>query len=303
MKNKLFKTFVLILVTSILLFALPPEEASKKSIDWPQLLMTIGYLAGVFILLPIVIYTNMKEKLSKPESDAEPEPGLSEQERNQRSQEILNKIDESLTPFQTDDGEEMITITKGKQARLVRNGLNYINNKLMPTDEDIKARVKEFEKVYEERAERAFTGSKWIIICAIAVGILITMSGGSIRFLFIHALGIIFYILSSRTPMYRIEKRMEKFGGRGGTVGKIMSALFLGSGTKYYIKSGSGPWKRDWETEGQMAMIGFLFLVIIAAFLGMMSAFLGVINFVINYSTSFILPFKSNDNWYAEKIK
>ncbi len=46
-----------------------------------------------------------------------PDPNLSEEERNRRAREILLEIDKKLTTY-VEDGEELITITKGKQAKI-----------------------------------------------------------------------------------------------------------------------------------------------------------------------------------------
>jgi hypothetical protein len=120
----------------------------------------------------------------------------------------------------------------------------------------------------------------------------------------IHALGIAFYILSSRTPMYTLEKRRFKFANLGtGMIGGIMTALAMGDGTKYYVSTNGGPYQRDWETEGSMGLIGLVLLLVAALFLGFTAAFLGVINFIFNYSNSFLLPFNKPADWYAEKFK
>lgn len=291
MLKKASKFIIFTFIFGVLLFA-APDEVKKKSFDWFQFLFTFGYLAGVFVLLPIILYTRSKEKLIKPDGNEQSIDGLDENERNTRSQKILTKIENSLTPYQSEDGEEMITITKAKQAKLVKNGLDYINTKLLPTDENIIDRTKEFERVYEDRIDRAFTGSKWIIACSVGFGVLMFVTAGFQMFLVIHILGLIFYILSSRATMYSIEKRAELFGSKDGAIGGIMSSLFLGDGTKYYVKHGSGPWKRDYETEFSMSIVGLLALFVIAFFLGAFAALMGVINFVINYSGNLILPFK-----------
>ena len=82
-----------------------------------------------------------------------------------------------------------------------------------------------------------------------------------------------------------------------------MTALALGDGTKYYVSTNGGPYQRDWETEGTMGLIGLVFLLVAALFLGFIAAFLGVINFIFNYSNSFILPFKKPTDWYEEKFE
>ena len=297
-----------LLCLGVVVVAQEPEvaaETSKKSIDWMQIILGGGYLVGVFVLFPLVVYTNLKEKLFDPSSAAEsltPEEGLSEEDRNLKARMILEKIEEKLTPFTSDSGEEMVTITKGSQAKFMKNGLDYINKYLMPTDEAVIARVNELSEVYKDRTRRAYTGSNWVLACGIGVGVLMVATAGFDTFIVIHTIGLIFYYLSSRTTFYNLEKRMDRFGSRGGVTGKIMTALFLGNGVKYYVKQGSGPWKRDWETEGSMAMIGIVLLAIAALFLGLFAAALGVINSIINYSTNFVNPFKKEDKWYNDNF-
>ena len=304
MKRNALIALCLFSIFSLTLYANQVDTKSSDGINWFNVLILIGYLGGVFILLPIVIYTNLKEKLYDSGDDSPPQiiENLDQADRNNRSIEVLEAIEKKLTPFEGEDGSEWITITNGSQARFVRRGLNYINKYLQPDNAEIKNRVSEFTEVYNDRTRRVFTGSNWIIACAIGLGILFIITGGISTFIFIHALGILFYILSSRTTFYGIEKKMKYFGRGGGLISSIMSALFLGNGVKYYIKEGSGPWKRDWETEGEMALIGFILLFIIAMLLGFFAAFMGVVNFIFNYSTSLILPFKTDEQWYEEQF-
>jgi len=307
MQKRIMLTLVLLLQSSLLLFAQSePEVSSSGGIDWFQLIITIGYLLGVFVLLPIVIYTNMKEKLFDSSVDgadaAKVIESLSEEERNERAAQILVKIEEGLTSFKSEDGEDMVTITKGKQAMFMKQGLDYINKYLLPTNPDVIERVAVFSDVYADRTRRAFTGSKWIIGCSAAIGILFVWTAGISTFIFIHFLGLLFYILSSRTTFYTIEKRMSRFGGNTGIMGKVLAGLFIGDGVKYYVKEGGGSWKRDWQTEGEMALFGLIIMIFVAFLLGIFAAFLGVINTVLNYSTSYIIPFISDNDWYEKNF-
>lgn len=310
MKLKSLFSTLLFIVLGITLFAQDTTQASSSSggsTDWFSIIIATSYIVGIFILLPIVIYTNIKSKLYKPgEDDEEFQPirNLDEEKRNARAEEILIEIENRLTQFTDENGEEMITITKGKQAKFMKKGLDYINKHLKPTDEAIIQRLKEFEDIYKIRTKRVFTGSKWIIGAAVGVGILMIVTGGISTFIFIHSLGIVFYILSSRTPMYAMEKRRYKFAKMGtGAIGGIMTALALGDGTKYYVSTNGGPYQRDWETEGSMAMAGLLILVFVALILGFVAAFLGVLNFIFNYSNSFLLPFNKTVDWYEENFQ
>ena len=297
---------VLVLLSTTVLFATDATDgASSRGPDWFTILVTVGYLGGTFILLPVVIYTNLNEKVFRPstknQEEVQPIESISQDERNNRAALILDEIGEKLTPYQSEDGADMITITNGKQAKFMKRGLDYINKKLVPTDAAVIDRINEFTAVYEDRTQRAFTGSKWVIGSSAALGILLLFTIGFSGFIVIHFLGLTFYVLSSKTTFYSIEKRMKYFSGSN-LISSIMSNLFLGDGVKYYVKHGNGPWQRDWETEGQMAMIGLMFLSIAALILGFFAAFLGVVNFFINYSTSFLLPFRTDDHWYMENF-
>lgn len=303
---KAFLILLIVLLLSPLVSAEPATTETSGSIDWFELVIIFGYLAGVFLLLPIVVYTNMHEGLDEEEEESTQElsysGSLSEAERNEQTEVILQSIEEKLTPFDAGDGTEMLTITKGTQAKFMKNALDYIHTELHPTDDDLIDRYNEMSAVYNDRAKRVFTGSWWIILCSIGIAVLMFLSAGFSTFIIIHILGIIFYVLSSRSTMYGIEKRMKIFGMIPGFLSGIITGLFLGDGTKYYVKSGSGPWKRDWETEGSMAMAGLLIMFVVAMFLGFLAAFLGVINFFINYSSSFLLPFQSAEKWYQKNF-
>jgi hypothetical protein len=310
MKYKTATTLVLLLFFTSVIFAQETADANSSSgggIDWFQVIISAAYLIGVFILLPIVVYTNHKAKLYNPaggHQEVQASEDLDEKTRNERTKEILLAIESKLTAFTDENGQEMITITKGKQAKFMKNGLDYINKHLKPTDPDLKTRADEFAEIYKIRTKRIFTGSKWIIGASVGVGLLMIFTGGISTFIFIHALGIAFYILSSRTPMYALEKRRFKFARLGtGMIGGIMTALALGDGTKYYVSTNGGPYQRDWETEGTMGLIGIFLLIVAALFLGFAAAFLGVINFIFNYSNSFLLPFNKPSDWYTEKFK
>ncbi len=298
--------FLLMTASGVLAAEETGATASGGGIDWVQVIFAGSYLVAVFLLLPIVIYTNMKEDIFVPGDDNDDEikpiEGLSEQERNSRTMEILARIEDQLTPYKDENGEELITITKASQARFMKKGLDYINKRLLPADQAINDRIKELVDVYEDRTARVFTGSNWVLGCAIGVGILVLLTAGFTSFIIIHVLGILFYYLSSRTTMYGLEKRMQYFGKGSGAIGRIMAALFIGNGVKYYVRHGGGPWERDWETEGQMALLSMVILFFAALILGFFAALLGVINFLMNYSRSFLLPFGSTDDWYARNF-
>lgn len=283
------------------------EQARETTTDWFSLVIALAYLLGVFILLPLVIYTNMNEKIFSPDENNHVElvDGLDQEQRNQKAVEILEGIEAQMSNITDDEGNEYVTITSGKQAIHTKMGLDYINKRLDPSDEDIKNRVTEFTEVYIDRTKRVFTGSKWIIGCAIGIVVLLGFIDIGMLFSFfilLHLLGLVFYYLSSKTPLYALEKRLETFGTlKLGAVGGILTGLFAGFAAKEYVSVNGGAWKRDHEGEFNSSMVLILIIAVVAMFIAFMVALFGIINFLINYSTSFLSPMKKEDKWYAEK--
>ena len=100
-KNSLLVVFILLLFSYLTIYAQvePAETSSGGGIDWFEVIIITGYLLGVFILLPVVVYTNLKEKLFSPTTENSEEvqiiENLSEEERNNRA---FPKLCEHRTP-------------------------------------------------------------------------------------------------------------------------------------------------------------------------------------------------------------
>ena len=88
MRKQLILIAALLLLSSVSLLATGDFDIaiSGQGIDWFELIIVTGYLLGVFVLLPWVIYTNTKEKLTvifaESTSDTLPNSELSEDKRN-----------------------------------------------------------------------------------------------------------------------------------------------------------------------------------------------------------------------------
>lgn len=275
----------------------PPAE---KSIDWFSIVIGGSYLLGVIVLLPLVIYTNANEKI-KPVANSAP-ANLSERERNERTEELLVMLNEKLTHFLNEDGNEMLTITKGSQARMVKNSLDYINVHLIPTDPDLIQEVNEYTLLYNQTTDRKFTGSKYVLGAAIGIIVFMGLVDTHMllsEFMMLHVLGILFYFMSSRTPQYILEKRLERFGGsKLGIVGAVMAGLFAGFATKHYVSVNGGTYHRDYESEGNHTLVLLFVIIVVSMIVAFFVAFLGILNFVLNYSTNFLLPINNEVKWY-----
>ena len=276
-------------------------------IDWFQLIFEIGYIVGVFVVFPLIVITNICERLSVPNPEKQgilqSTSVLDEDERNFRASIVLRKIEEMLTLSKDKDDNEWLTITKGSQARFLKHGLDYINKVLVPTDIELVKRTIEFNEVYKDRVKRIFTGSGWIITCSVLTGGIFYLSGGISSFLILHLVALISYIMASRPTSYAFLKRMERTGGHRGLISAVMSSLFMGSGEKHYVSVNGGAWERDHESEFASGIFGLLITFVVAMLLGFFTGFIAIINFLLNYSTSIMLPFSSGESWFKKKIQ
>lgn len=304
MKTKAWLLTLFLIGSETLILA---QEATEKTsgggTDWMEVIFAGSIFLGVFAILPMVIYTNYKEKLHLTPDLDDPLQELSEEERNEKALFILDAVDHKLSSFKDENGNEMITIEKGAQAKFIKSALEYLYRKLSPTDPEILAQMEDLKSVYENRTERFFTGSLWILIAGIGVGAFIFFTAGFTNFIFIQAAGVLFYFLASRTPLYQIENRMKTFGSMGlGVVSTFLTAMFVGDGTKYYTVDSTGHKERDWETEGGMGLFAIVFTIIAALFVGLMISLFGLLNAVINYYSSYQLPVNL-DSWYDKNIE
>lgn len=278
------------------------KPAKEKSTDWFTIIVAGSYLLGVVVLLPLVVYTNLNEKIKKPTGS--PLSPLNEDERNEKAAELLDYVENKLTHYLNEAGTEMVTIDKGSQAKLMKRTLDYINVYLCPTDPDVLDTIHENELLYNQTTDRKYTGSNWIL--GAAVGIVVFMGVIDLSILFsafmvLHVLGIAFYFLSSRAPMYVLNKRMERFGGtKLGVAGAVFGGLFAGMGAKHYVSHNGGAYQRDYESEGGMAITTLFIVIVVALFVAFLVAFFGILNFFLNYSTTYLNPFMNEQKWYEQ---
>lgn len=283
---------------------------TENEFCWYKFLLEASYILGIFILFPLVIYTNINEKIKSSKSPEDTlRNDLSEEERNGLAEEVLLQMEHRLTEINdTEDSESMYTITNGRQGKYIKRGLEYINSRLQPTSEEINERIQEFSALYYDRTQRRYTGSNLLIGCGISVIALFIIMDVSMLLnplTWIHLCGIVFYYLSSRAPIYAIEKRENLIGtNRLGFIGAIikplLAVLLAGMSIKHYISINGGPWERDGETELTHAIFYIGLIIFIVLVLGVFISLFGILNFLINYHNSFLLPFRSLDKWYEK---
>jgi hypothetical protein len=278
-----------------------PTSGSKSSsegfgfFDLLELLMVVGYLAGVFVLLPLVVLTNIAERTVPRAPVAEGiTPGEDFTDDDMQARDMMDSLANELPDAEDEDGSTYKTITSGSQVRKARNVLVEISKNLHLTNAGVLGQFDALRELYQVRSRRVYTGSFWVLACAAIMLVLFYFSGpGGIQtFMVIHLLGMIFYTLASRTPIYLLEKRTSRLSA-GGFMGAIIGGvLFSNTSTRYYNVYSDGHKERNYEHEAGSTIFGFILLAVLVIFCGFLIGVFGVISFIMNYSTSIQLPFK-----------
>jgi hypothetical protein len=271
-----------------------------------QLLVEIGYIGGL-VLLPVVLYIMYNERLGVTVAAGESVSAGDDGERNHRTGQVLDGIRGRLDIVTNDEGEELLQLNDASQAAYLRRGLQYIFNTLKPTDQAQVEYAGELAEYYNNRVARVFTGSFWLMAFAIGIVVVLFLIRGASflasGFFWLHVSGILFYVLSCRVNRFVHENRLKTTGGGPGLLSGIVGSLFMGDNTKHYVKSGDGPWRRDYGTENEKTIFGWVLLIVLALFLAFLVSFVGIVNFILNYARNLftLLPF-SNEVWYRKNF-
>jgi hypothetical protein len=272
-----------------------PKSSSKEFgfFDLLELLMVVGYTIGVFVLLPLVILTNIAERTVPQAPVAEGiTPGEEFTDDDTQARDMMDQLADELPDAENEDGTTYKTITSGSQARKARNVLVEIGKNLHLTNTGVLEQFDALRELYQVRSRRVYTGSFWVLACAAAILVLFYYSGpgGIDAFMVIHLLGMIFYTLASRAPVYLLEKRSHRLS-TGGLMGAVIGGVLFSS-TRYYNVYSDGHKERNYEQEAGNTLFGFLLMAVFVIFCGFLIGVFGVISFIMNYSTSIQLPFK-----------
>ncbi len=106
------------------------ETAEKTSggMPWEEIIFGTFLLATI-LFVPMVIYTNIKEKLNLEPDESDPLQALSDEERNERAMFILDEVDQKLTHFESEEGEDMITIEKWCTSKIFKKYAGVFTSK------------------------------------------------------------------------------------------------------------------------------------------------------------------------------
>lgn len=253
-------------------------------------LVLIAYIAMIIHMIYIKYKgVRYKKALTVEEMKAEriaqnkPEE-MSPEEFNEALTLLAGVFDTWTVVGQNDEGEELRKPTKMKQVKASSMLLDQAIA-LQPTDKDMIDNINELADVINSNEERFFDGSKPLAWLGGIVGIIFFFISPQFGIITLISTGA--YILSSRTPVFLIEKRQKRGGGNihngiiAGVFGMIAGAQTIR--TVYKYSDGHKEYEDDNSQHWIAWILGLAILVCIAATMALWA--------MINYLRNYVLYF------------
>ena len=253
-------------------------------------LVLIAYIAMIIHMIYIKYKgVRYKKALTVEEMKAEriaqnkPEE-MSPEEFNEALTLLAGVFDTWTVVGQNDEGEELRKPTKMKQVKASSMLLDQAIA-LQPTDKDMIDNINELADVINSNEERYFDGSKPLAWLGGIVGIIFLFISPQFGIITLISTGA--YILSSRTPVFLIEKRQKRGGGNihngiiAGVFGMIAGAQTIR--TVYKYSDGHKEYEDDNSQHWIAWILGLAILVCIAATMALWA--------MINYLRNYVLYF------------
>ena len=209
---------------------------------------------------------------------------MSPEEFNEALTLLAGVFDTWTVVGQNDEGEELRKPTKMKQVKASSMLLDQAIA-LQPTDKDMIDNINELADVINSNEERYFDGSKPLAWLGGIVGIIFLFISPQFGIITLISTGA--YILSSRTPVFLIEKRQKRGGGNihngiiAGVFGMIAGAQTVR--TVYKYSDGHKEYEDDNSQHWIAWILGLAILVCIAATMALWA--------MINYLRNYVLYF------------
>lgn len=253
-------------------------------------LVLIAYIAMIIHMIYIK-YKGVRYKKAftveemKAERIAQNKPEEMSQEEFNEALTLLTGVFDTWTVVgQNDEGEELRKPTKMKQVKASSMLLDQAIA-LQPTDKDMIDNINELADVINSNEERYFDGSKPLAWLGGIVGIIFFFISPQFGIITLISTGA--YILSSRTPVFLIEKRQKRGGGNihngiiAGVFGMIAGAQTVR--TVYKYSDGHKEYEDDNSQHWIAWILGLAILVCIAATMALWA--------MINYLRNYVLYF------------
>lgn len=184
--------------------------------------------------------------------------------------ETLDKMLAQWEKLPNEDGE---LVPYPIKLRVIKSSIETLDKAVaaMPTNSHLVERINDANEVINHALKRQFNGSKAMVITAIIVGVVITAITGSVMAAISFALGVLLYLLGSRSAMFFIAAKQFKGESNSSPLSALISSLFMGT-TSAKVGADNSP---SWTT----LCLGLVVMILLSAVLPVIA----IINYLRNY--------------------
>jgi len=240
----------------------------------------------------------------------------SSEEENRQCYDLMDQMVNTWTDIEHENGQDWHYPKNMKEIVKARKLLVQVID-IAPTDQKVVDSFVHYAEILKSKTDREFDGSGLLLALASGVALvliilgIVALAGGAgllgligpviaAVLLFLAPCGI--YFLACRTPGFMLEVRKNKKPSRFKFVNVVVMILFgagmaglkanLGGNTQWFKVYADGRKERDWETEGQMALIGLAikgFIVCMILMILFMIASSVILWAFINYLRNYVI--------------
>lgn len=288
------KILLTILASATTFGAFAQEAATQTSTTDSKVLDTLIAVVVIIALVAMIahmIYEHFRGNLNteytvdyfrnlRKESASRDMTAAEVDDYNQRIDQVLSTWDEIY-----DEDGEAIPYPFKRSAVMNMWHLSKEITAANPTDSQLVARVNGINEILNHALKRQFSGSKAMVIVAIIMAVIMGLIADSVAPAITVGIGILLYLLASRSATFLIAKKEAKGRGNRSFLSGIIGGLFMGIATAKTYKTvttysdGSTTTDTDNSDTWISMIFAFIVMLILAAFLAVIS----VINYIRNY--------------------
>lgn len=250
-----------------------------------------GFIAVVIVIIAVamiahMLYENLFRKNLRTDYTATAFRNL-RKEKNlgdmsaQEAVALESELDEMIAQWGKLPNEDGEMVPYPLKHSVVKKSLATLEKAVaaMPTNSRIVERINGANEILNHAQQRQFNGSKAMVVTSIIVGIVIGAIVGRVDVVVSICVGIILYLLGSRSTTFLIADKQLK-GSSGSMLANIISSLFMGATqSKTTATYGSGSTKTN-NAKGWISLIlGLVVMVALSALIPVIA----VVNYIRNY--------------------
>jgi hypothetical protein len=326
MKRKIYLGIVIFIIATLSLVGSLPvifiaEDTATLLFGISLVPFALAMYSSLIIPPVLLVNTLLGAKINLDNSKteiADDFKNMSEAERNDLALSVLQDMQERLPQTEDENGETRYNIFTGKDAILVKRTIEYLINKIQPTDSGIVECIESYASYYKRQMSRGFVGARTVLVLMIVFAALITVSatsiGAGIAILAVLGIYIAFYYYSAKRPFYLLEKD-ARIGKQfdSSLISQTIKSIWAPNpyktihhdeqvdGRTGEVLERKRNYGRELGDEATSFGVNIILSVIVSVIAVGLTPIYTIYYFCSNYWGNCLSPFKNTDKWIEEQ--